>query len=275
MTSSDILFNNSEPRIVGVINVTPDSFSEKGRHFMLSDALSRAQTLVTVGVDAIDVGGESTRPGSEPVSVDEELTRVIPLIAAMAQNFKVPISVDTQKVEVAREAVKAGAAIVNDVSGLRDIAMAEFIAKNNIPVIIMHMKGVPKTMQDNPQYDDVIAEIGAFFDEKIDFCKKMGIKKFILDPGIGFGKSFEHNLQIINNLRKLKRDGIPLMIGHSNKAFIGRATGRDVESRLFGTVAVSALAVYNGADILRVHDVAPNRDAALMAHALLKEGARK
>ena len=272
MTSSEILFDTSQPRIVGVINVTPDSFSDGGRHFLLQDSLNRAELMVRVGADAIDIGGESTRPGSEPVSLAEELTRVIPLIDAIWQRYKIPISADTQKVEVAREAVKAGACMINDIGGLRNEEMAEFIAQENLTVVIMHMKGTPRTMQQIVQYDDVVAEIGKFFDEKISQCEKLGIKKFILDPGIGFGKSYEHNLQILRNLAKLKRQGIPLMIGHSNKAFIGKATGRDVESRLFGTVAVSALAIHNGADILRVHDVAPNHDAALMARAVLSEG---
>lgn len=272
MTSSDILFDTSQPRIMGVINVTPDSFSDGGKHFLFQDAINRADIMARIGADAIDIGGESTRPGSESINLEEELTRVVPVVAEISKRCKLPISVDTQKVGVAQEAVKAGACLINDIGGLRDNAMAEFIASEKIPVIIMHMKGNPKTMQEEAQYDDVIAEISAFFDEKIEICNKHKIKRFILDPGIGFGKTYEHNLMILRNLDKLKRPGVPLMIGHSNKAFIGKATGRDINSRLFGTVAVSALAIYNGADILRVHDVAPNKDAAIMARAIMVEG---
>ena len=258
---------------MGVINTTPDSFSDGGRNFLLYDALSRAELMIRVDVDAIDIGGESTRPGSESVSINEELDRVVPVIEEVHKRYDVAISVDTRKPEVAQEALKAGACIINDIGGLRDKSMAELVALKGVPVIIMHMKGEPKTMQSNPQYDDVVTEIGKFFDEKIRQCEKVGIKQFILDPGIGFGKTFEHNLAILNNLEKLKRPGIPLLVGHSSKAFIGKVTGRDIDSRLYGNVAVSAIAVYHGADILRVHDVVANRDAALIAKAISLEKA--
>ncbi|MBU1023411.1 dihydropteroate synthase, partial [bacterium] len=220
MATADILFDNSIPRIMGIFNVTPDSFSAGGKNFSFQDAIDNIARMVDEGADAVDIGGESTRPGSTPVSLDEELARVIPMVEAISRRFDVCISVDTQKPQVARESVNAGAHIINDVGGLRDEQMSAFIAESKTPVIIMHMHGEPSTMQLNPLGNDPIEEIRTFFKKKIFQCEELGIKKFILDPGIGFGKTFNQNLAIIKNLSKLKIDGIPLLIGHSRKGFI-------------------------------------------------------
>ncbi|MCD6217932.1 dihydropteroate synthase [bacterium] len=271
MASSDILFDNSKPRVIGILNMTPDSFYDGGQYFAFQDAIARVATMVKVGADAVDIGGESTRPGSDPVSLDEELNRVIPVVKAISGRFDICISIDTRKVRVAIEAVKAGAHIVNNVDGLRDEKMAKYIADTGLPVIIMHMHGEPETMQVNPLHGDPVHEIKAFFDDKIALCEKLGIKKFILDPGIGFGKTFEQNLSIIRNIPSLKCDGIPLLIGHSNKEFIGRITGRKMDSRVYGTNAITTLAIYNGADIVRVHEIVSARDAASIAVAVREE----
>lgn len=271
MASSDILFDNSKPRVMGILNMTPDSFYDGGQNFAFQDAIARVATMAKVGADAIDIGGESTRPGSDPVNLDEELNRVIPVIEAISGRFDICISIDTRKVQVAKEAVKAGAHIVNNVDGLRNEEMAKYISDAGLPVIIMHMHGEPATMQANPLKGDPVQEIKSFFDDRIGLCKKLGIQKFILDPGIGFGKTFEQNLTIIKNIHSLKCDGIPLLIGHSNKEFIGRITGRKMDSRTYGTNAITTLAIYNGADIVRVHEIVSARDAASIAIAVKDE----
>lgn len=271
MASSDILFDNSKPRVMGILNMTPDSFYDGGQNFSFQDAIARVATMAKVGADAVDIGGESTRPGSNPVSLDEELNRVIPVIEAVSRRFDICISIDTRKLRVAKEAVRAGAHIVNNIDGLKDEEMVKYIADAGLPVIIMHMHGEPATMQLNPLKGNPIQEIKVFFDDKIAICKKLGIKKFILDPGIGFGKTFEQNLSIIKNIPSLKYDGIPLLIGHSNKSFIGRITGRKMDSRACGTNAITTLAIYNGADIVRVHEIVAARDAASIAVAVRDE----
>jgi dihydropteroate synthase len=271
MNKADILFDNSRFRIMGILNVTPDSFYDGGYNFLFQEAMNRIAIMVKVGADAIDIGGESTRPGSDPVELNEELNRVLPVIEAASKRFDVCLSIDTQKYEVAREAIKAGAHVINSVDGLRDARMADLAAETNTPTIIMHMHGEPKTMHLSSMEGNVIEELSRFFDERIEMCKGAGIKKFILDPGIGFGKSAEQNLTIVKHLGKLKKKGIPLLIGHSNKSFIGKVTGREVDARTFGTNAVTALAFYNGADIVRVHEVASARDAANIAYAVKTE----
>jgi dihydropteroate synthase len=271
MASADILFDNSYPRIIGILNITPDSFYDGGQSFLFQDAMNRASILVRVGADAIDIGGESTRPGSDPVSLDEELNRIIPVVEAISKRFDICISVDTRKPQVAIQAINYGAHVINDVGGLRDEAMLSFITESGVPVIIMHMHGEPATMQTKPLQGDVIEEINKFFDSRVELCRNRGINRFILDPGIGFGKTYEQNLLIIKNLSMLKKKNIPLLVGHSNKAFIGKITGREADARTYGTCAVTALAIYNGADIVRVHEIVSAQDAATIAQAIKQE----
>ncbi|CUT07282.1 dihydropteroate synthase [Candidatus Kryptonium thompsonii] len=242
--------------IMGILNVTPDSFSDGGRYFTVDSAVEHAMKMIEDGADIIDVGGESTRPGSEPVPLEEELRRVIPVIKEIVKRTDVPISIDTYKSEVARQALDNGAVIVNDISGLRfDEKMVEVIAQYNASVIIMHIKGTPKTMQQNPYYDDVISEIYGYLSESIERAQSYGIKQIIVDPGIGFGKRLVDNLEIIRRLREFKSLGYPILIGVSRKSFIGNILNLPVEERLEGTAGAVAISVWNGANIVRVHDV--------------------
>ncbi len=257
--------------IMGILNVTPDSFSDGGVNFSVNDAVASAMQMISDGADIIDVGGESTRPGAKEVSVDEEIGRVIPVINGMRsivgannyspvqQNQNPIISIDTRKSDVAEAAIKAGAGMINDVSGLRyDAKMASVAAKYGVPVVVMHAKGNPDNMQNDPQYFDVISEMFEFFIESIDIAKKAGVepKNIILDPGIGFGKTFEHNIEIIRRIEEFRSLGYPICIGPSRKAFIGEITGeKNPQKRLDGTAAVIALAVSKKVDIIRIHDV--------------------
>lgn len=256
---------NDYPYFVGILNVTPDSFSDGGKYLNLESALKRVKELLEEGADIIDVGGESTRPFSDPVPEDEELKRVIPVIKTIKNEFPdVIISVDTYKSKVAEEALKAGANMVNDISALRfDAKMVEVVKNFNCPVIIMHMQGNPKTMQINPYYKDVISEIKTFLKERIDFLVDRGIpfEKIIIDPGIGFGKTFEHNLQILKNLETFKDLNRPILIGHSRKSFIGEIIKKPPSQRDGGTVGVSLFAYLKGAHLLRVHKVDISKDA--------------
>ncbi len=255
------------PYFVGILNVTPDSFSDGGKYFNLESALKRVKELLEEGADIIDVGGESTRPFSDPVPEDEELKRVIPVIKAIKTDFpEAIISVDTYKSKVAEEALKAGADIVNDISALRfDSKMIEVVKEFNCPVIIMHMKGNPKTMQINPSYTDVVSEIKEFLKERIEFLVKKGVsfENIIVDPGIGFGKTFEHNIQILQNLDSFKELNRPILIGHSRKSFIGEIVKKPPYQRDGGTVGVSLFACLKGAHFLRVHKVDINKDAVV------------
>ncbi len=259
--------------IMGILNVTPDSFSDGGKYLDVDKAVARAEEMVKEGADVIDVGGESTRPGARPVAVKEELRRVIPVITAIKEKLKVLISIDTQKAKVARQAVEAGADIVNDVSALRaDPEMIKVIKRFDIPVILMHMKGRPRTMQKNPHYNDVISEIYYFLKERINWAKKHGIdeNKIIIDPGIGFGKTLNHNLEIIRRLREFKSLGRPILVGTSRKSFIGTILNLPPQERLNGTLASCALAITNGADILRVHDVKQVKQLAKVMDKLVR-----
>lgn len=244
---------------MGVLNVTPDSFFDKGRFFDKQKAVSHALKMIHDGADIIDIGGESTRPGAKEVSADEELKRVMPVIKALAGKIKKPISIDTRKAIVAKEALNAGACIVNDISALNhDPLMAGVAASHRAAVILMHMKGRPENMQDSPKYKDVIKEISAYLKKSIKAAVNAGIKKedIIIDPGIGFGKTLEHNLEILRQLQKFTVLGHPICIGTSRKSFIAKLTGSDdPDDRLTGTIATCAIAVINGANILRVHDV--------------------
>ncbi len=244
--------------IMGVLNVTPDSFSDGGRYFSREQAIKQALELVADGADIIDIGGESTRPYAEKVTLTQEIERVIPLIEELSRIINVPISIDTYKAKVAEAAVKAGASIINDISALRfDPEMVSVVKASGIPLIIMHMKGTPGNMQDNPVYNDLMGEIISFFHDAIEGAVKNGIPKdmIILDPGIGFGKSFDHNLMIIRNLKKLEDIGLPVLLGSSRKAFIGKILGKTPEERDTGTMATVAAGILNGAHIVRVHNV--------------------
>ena len=261
------------PLIMGVLNVTPDSFYDGGKFYAPEEAIKHALKMVEEGADIIDVGGESTRPFSERISPEEELKRAIPVIEGIRAKSNVVISIDTYKTKVAKEAVETGADMVNDISGLRfDKDMARVIGKLGVYVVVMHMKGTPKDMQEDPYYDDVITEIKNFFIERMAYAKRCGIKEdnIILDPGIGFGKRVEDNLKIIKMLQSFKDFGRPLLIGTSMKTFIGKVTDSPLEERTDGTLASIAISVWNGADIIRVHDAKKARRVVKLVDAIRK-----
>tara|TARA_B100001173_G_scaffold294317_1_gene288085 strand:- start:421 stop:1260 length:840 start_codon:yes stop_codon:yes gene_type:complete len=245
--------------VMGIINVTPDSFSDGGKYVKIKNAINHAKKMVNDGADIIDVGGESTRPGADEVSISEELRRVIPVVESIRSNFPdLLISIDTTKSVVAHEAVKAGADIINDVSGLdSDIDMVGMVANLKVPIIIMHMKGNPRNMQINPKYKNLIGEITSFFEKKIKIATELGINRnlIIIDPGIGFGKTINHNFEIISKLKEFSKLDLPIMIGPSRKSFIGKTLNLPVESRIEGTSAAITASILNGANIVRVHDV--------------------
>ncbi len=245
--------------VMGIINVTPDSFSDGGKYVKIKNAINHAKKMVDDGADIIDVGGESTRPGAEEVSSSEELRRVIPVVESIRLNFPdILISIDTTKSVVAQKAIKAGADIINDVSGLNsDTKMVEVVANLKVPIIIMHMKGNPKNMQTNPKYKNLIGEITSFFEEKIKIATELGISRnlILIDPGIGFGKKIIHNFEIISKLKEFSKLNLPIMIGPSRKSFIGKTLNLPVESRIEGTSATITASILNGANIVRVHDV--------------------
>jgi dihydropteroate synthase len=260
---------------MGILNVTPDSFSDGGVHYDVQAAIAAGHQMVADGAAILDVGGESTRPGSDPVSAAEEIRRTLPVVRALAEaGYRV--SIDTTKAEVAREALGAGAAIVNDVTALRDRKLAEVCAEFGCTVCLMHMKGEPKTMQINPTYGDVVAEVCEMLRDRADFAKSLGITDIWLDPGIGFGKTTEHNLELLRNLNQVVELGYPVLIGVSRKAFIGRILGAEnqplpTHERLEGSLAAQVLAQAKGAQIIRVHDVLQARRAMDMASAILAE----
>lgn len=256
----------SRPLIMGVLNVTPDSFSDGGHFLAFPDAVEHALRMERDGADIIDIGGESTRPGAEPVSAEEEMKRVIPVIQKLRDQTDIPISIDTYKAVTAQAAIEAGADMVNDISALRfDPDMAELIATKKVPLVLMHMLGTPRNMQKNPRYDNCVEEIAQFFKERIDFCIKRGIdkSKLILDPGIGFGKRLCDNLEILSGLGSFRQFALPLLIGVSRKSFIGmlHPVGDPADRRLGGSLGAVVTAVINGADIVRVHDVAETVEA--------------
>ncbi len=258
--------------IIGILNVTPDSFSNGGLYHLPDRAIRRGEEMVEEGADLIDVGGESTRPGSLPISIDEELRRVIPVVKELVKKLKVPISIDTYKAEVARRALDVGVHMVNDISGLRDKSnLAKVVAEFDGPVVIMHMQGTPGNMQDNPHYGSVVPEIISFLREAARRALLSGIKreKIIVDPGIGFGKRTKHNLEIIKNLREFRSLSLPILIGVSRKSLIGDVLGLPVEDRLEGTAAAVVCSIMGGAHILRVHDVMPMVRVARMVDAIL------
>lgn len=263
----------SRTLIMGILNVTPDSFSDGGLFFDLPRAVSHAREMIEAGADIIDIGGESTRPFSDPVPLDEELRRTIPVIKAIREFSNIPISIDTNKAEVARRALDAGADIVNDVSALRfDPEMADVVAERKVPVILMHMLGTPKTMQENPRYRSVVSEIIAFLDSRIEYALSKGINfdHIIVDPGIGFGKTVDHNLQIIRHLDAFHSLERPILLGASRKRFIGAILGTPPEERETGLAAVNTYAIACGVHILRVHDVRFHSQVVRMAESILK-----
>ena len=262
------LVNNQSSRtlIMGIVNVTPDSFSDGGKYFTLESAYEHSKKLIKDGADIIDIGGESSRPGSKSISSEKELERTIPLISKIHSNFpEVVISIDTTKSEVAEQAILSGANIVNDISGLSfDDNMVKVVSKYGVPLVVMHMQGKPETMQDAPFYNNLIEDIKSFFEERIRYATQFGIQKnrIILDPGIGFGKSYKHNFKLINQLEKFSGFKLPILIGPSRKSFIGIALNEEPESRLEGTLAAVAAGILRGAKIVRVHDVKQIRKVA-------------
>ncbi len=251
------------PRIMGIVNVTPDSFSDGGRHASAEAAIAFGLALAAAGADLLDVGGESTRPGAAPVTAAEELKRVLPVIEWLARETGLPISVDTSKPEVMRAAVSAGAGMINDVFALRRPGAMEAAAELGVPVCLVHMLGEPGNMQDDPHYDDVVAEVHGFFTQRLFACEMAGIarKKLLIDPGFGFGKTLEHNLRLLRQLSRLAEIGLPVMAGLSRKGMLGAITGRSPDDRIAASITAAVIAVQNGAQIVRVHDVAQTRDA--------------
>jgi len=258
--------------VMGIVNITPDSFSDGGRHDSTEAAVNHALKLQADGADILDLGGESSRPGAEPVSVDEELRRVIPVVQALASRTTLPISVDTVKAEVARQALAAGASIINDISALRhDPAMIDVVRDYRAGIVLMHMQGNPQTMHLDPHYDGVVAEVGKFLEERLSFSRTHGLDEtsLVLDPGIGFGKSVEHTWQQLRHLAEYQRFGRPVCLGVSRKGFIGVVTGRPRDQRAVGSVAVACHALACGAaQIVRVHDVAEHLDAVRVLECL-------
>lgn len=255
---------------MGVLNITPDSFSDGGYYFSASKAVEQASLFIEQGASYIDVGGESTRPGAAPVSAEKELERVIPVIEAIRERFDIPVSIDTSKAIVMREAVAAGASMINDVCALQNDEALSAAAETTVPLCLMHMQGEPRTMQENPHYDNLFDEIKGFFEKRINACKQAGISKerLILDPGIGFGKTQQHNLQILANLDRFNGFGLPLLIGVSRKSMIGNITGRPVDERMIGSLAAVSVAAWQGAAILRVHDVKETVEALAVVNAI-------
>ena len=252
------------PRVMGIVNVTPDSFSDGGEHFDAGAAIAHGLRLVEEGADLLDVGGESTRPGAAPVPVEEELRRVLPVIEGLAARVAVPISIDTRHAEVMRAAVAAGAGMINDVQALRGEGALEAAAELGVPVVLMHMQGQPRDMQEAPHYDDVVGEVHRFLAERIFACEMAGIerRRIVVDPGFGFGKATAHNLQLLARLRRFTELGVPVLAGLSRKRSIGELTGRDEpRARMPGSLAAHLIAVQNGAMLVRTHDVAAAVDA--------------
>lgn len=259
----------SRPLVMGVVNVTPDSFSDGGRYLSAQAAIDHARRLVEEGVDLLDIGGESSRPGAEPVPVEEELRRVMPVLEAVVA-LGVPVSVDTMKPQVMRAAIGVGAAMVNDILALRAPGALEAVAGSDVAVCLMHMQGEPRTMQVNPTYGDVVREVRDFLAERVAAAEAAGIERsrIVVDPGFGFGKDRSHNLALFRNLPVFAALGVPVLVGLSRKSVLGRLTGRDVNERLAASLAAAVLAVERGAHIVRVHDVAATRDALAVLAAV-------
>ena len=261
----------SHPHVMGILNVTPDSFSDGGTHNSLVEAVKHANLMINAGATIIDIGGESTRPGALDVSVEEELARVIPVVEAVAQRFEVWISVDTSKPEVIRESARAGAHIINDIRSLTEPGALEAAAQTGLPVCLMHMQGQPKTMQEAPKYDDVFADVARFFTEHIVRCEQAGIakEKLLLDPGFGFGKNLAHNYELLARLGEFHQFGLPLLVGMSRKSMVGQLLNVGPTERLSGSLACAVIAAMQGAQIIRVHDVKETVEALRVVEATL------
>ncbi|MDX1966409.1 MAG: dihydropteroate synthase [Planctomycetaceae bacterium] len=259
--------------VMGIVNITPDSFSDGGKFLAATAAVEHALQLENEGADLLDLGGESTRPGAEPVSELEELRRVIPVVERLAGQVRIPLSIDTTKARVAREALAAGAAIINDISGLRsDPEIADVCREFGAGVICMHMQGTPQTMQHAPTYQDVVAEIAEFFRERQKSLAASGLaaEQLVWDPGVGFGKTAQHNLDILGNIGVFRELGRPVLIGHSRKRFLQKVLGKPVDERMFGTLGVSLALAAQGVDIIRVHDAAAHRDALIAFQSVIE-----
>lgn len=252
----------SRPLIMGVVNVTPDSFSDGGRHVEVGAAVSHAHRLIEEGADILDIGGESTRPGAQPVALEEERRRVLPVLDALTA-VAVPVSVDTRTPALMREVIAAGASMINDISALEGPEALEIVARSDVAVCLMHKQGEPQTMQDDPTYADVVGEVTGYLQRRIDSARAAGIAddRLVIDPGFGFGKTFEHNLELLRSLHRIASLGVPVLAGLSRKGMLGHITGRGVDDRIHASVAAALIAVQNGARIVRVHDVAATRDA--------------
>ncbi len=264
----------ARPVVMGVLNVTPDSFSDGGRYAATDAAVQRALALAGEGAAIIDVGGESTRPGAAAVGAQEEMDRVLPVIEAVASRVDLPISIDTSKAEVMLAAIEAGASMINDVQALAGESALAAAAGLGVPVCLMHMQGQPRTMQDDPRYGDVVAEVLAFLEARVAACEAAGIprRQIVVDPGFGFGKTVEHNLRLMHDLGRFRETGCPVLVGVSRKSMIGAVLDRPVDDRLPGGLALAALAVREGAAIIRTHDVAATLDAVTMAAAVRDVG---
>jgi dihydropteroate synthase len=259
----------SRPLVMGIVNVTPDSFSDGGQHLQREAAIAHAHQLISEGADIIDIGGESTRPGAQPVGVQEELDRVLPVIEAL-RGITIPISIDTCKPEVMRAALAAGVGMVNDINALQDTAAMSAVAAGNVAVCLMHKQGSPQTMQQQPQYQNVVAEVGEFLRGRIAAAQAAGIgrERIVIDPGFGFGKALAHNLDLLRHLDKLNELGVPVLAGLSRKSMLGALTGRETGDRVAASVAAALIAVQNGAAIVRVHDVRETVDALKIWNAV-------
>ncbi len=260
------------PKVMGIVNVTPDSFSDGGQFSQTESAISHAMQLIEEGAAVLDIGGESTRPNATPVPLDEELKRVMPVIAGLvARNIPVPISIDTYKPQVMQAAIEAGASIVNDVRALQETGALDIVANSQVGVCLMHMQGTPQTMQENPHYDDVVAEVSVFLAQRRDVCLQAGIapNRIMLDPGFGFGKTRTHNITLAKELAQLRSLNCPLLVGLSRKSVLGQMTGNDVDARLYASVAAAVISATNGANLLRVHDVKATVEALKVVTALM------
>ena len=277
LTARESILNLTFPQVMGILNVTPDSFSDGGRHNSLDLALRHAEAMINAGATLLDIGGESTRPGAAEVSEDEELARVVPVVEAIARRFDVWISVDTSKAIVIREAARAGMHLINDIRSLQEPGALQAAAETGLPVCLMHMQGQPKTMQHSPKYEDVVAEVAEYFVEQIARCENAGIpkSKLLLDPGFGFGKNLNHNYQLLARLVEFHHFGLPLLVGMSRKSMVGQLLHVSPEQRVTGSVACAVIAAMQGAQIVRVHDVKETVEAMRVVEATLSARDKK
>ncbi|HDW8036397.1 dihydropteroate synthase [Yersinia enterocolitica] len=271
LTARDLVLDLTRPQVMGILNVTPDSFSDGGRHNNLDKALQHAERMLSAGATLIDIGGESTRPGATEVSEQEELERVVPVVEALAKRFDVWLSVDTSKAVVITESARAGAHLINDIRSLQEPGALEAAAKTGLPVCLMHMQGQPQSMQQSPHYDDLMADVNQFFKHHIDRCIAAGIakSKLLLDPGFGFGKNLAHNYQLLARLAELHHFELPLLVGMSRKSMVGQLLNVPPQQRVIGSVACAVIAAMQGAQIVRVHDVKETVEAMRVVEATL------